>query len=139
MPLTPAIYDAKISRMFVFLKPTDTKPIGELLICTGIASNFGLGVFGPNTQASDVVRFAIPNLSVAERHVLETTVLVTLAEFGSQGLPGQWTYLLWSLDDAQASQIGHQVVVDAKITVKGTDNIISKLAYHVTVLLRLPG
>ncbi len=136
MPLTPTISDAKISQMFVFRNSTDTTPTGQLVICSGIAT-FQLFAFNPNTSASDEVSFAIPNLTVNEGQVLETTVIVALVNSGSQNLQSG-TFVSWSLDGAQATQNGTQVVVDANISVNATNSFIFKLAYHVTVLLRIP-
>jgi hypothetical protein len=136
MPITPTITDTKISQMFVFRNSTDTTPTGQLVICSGIA-NFSFFAFPPNISAGDEVSFAIPNLTVNEGQVLETTVMVALVNSGNQNLQSG-AFVSWSLDGAQATQNGTQVVLDANISVKGTDSFIGKLAYHVTVLLRFP-
>jgi hypothetical protein len=136
MPITPTLTDTKISQMFVFRNATDTTPTGQLVICSGIAA-FGFFAFPPNNTASDEVSFAIPNLTVSEGQVLETTVMVALVNSGNQSLQSG-AFVTWSLDGAQATQNGTQVVLDANISVNGTNSFIGKLAYHVSVLLRFP-
>lgn len=123
--------------MFVFRNATDTTPTAQLLICTGIA-NFGFGSSGNNSTGAEV-NFAIPNLTVADGQVLETTAMAAFSNLGnaflqSTPLPSA---LSWSVDSVQASQNGSQVVVDASITIFGSFTNIFGLAYHVTVLLRI--
>jgi hypothetical protein len=134
--ITPTIIEPKTSQMFVFRNATDTTPTAQLLICTGIA-NFFFQSNGNNSTGAEV-NFAIPNLTVADGQVLETTAMVAFSNLGNsflQGTPPPIA-LSWSIDSVQASQNGSQVVVDASITVFGTGTVIVGLAYHVTVLLR---
>lgn len=132
--ITPTIIEPKTNHIFVFRNATDTTPTAQLLICTGIA-NFFFGSNGLVNQTGAEVNFAIPNLTVADGQVLETTAMAAFSGLGIQGFPITNPFN-WSVDSVQASQNGSQVVVDASITVYGTDTAILGLAYHVTVLLR---
>jgi hypothetical protein len=134
--ITPTIIEPKTSQMFVFRNATDTTPTAQLLICTGIA-NFSILSSGNNSTGAEV-NFAIPNLTVADGQVLETTAMVAFSNLGNTFLQSTppTNELTWSIDSVQASQNGSQVVVDASITVNGSDTYIAGLAYHVTVLLR---
>lgn len=143
MPITPFSFDEpKISRMFVFRNATDTAPTAELVICSGKA-NFDFGGNTTQVPLKDEVRFAIPDLTVAEGAVLETTTMVCMSGLEAVSTstpPVAFQIMNWTIESAQSVQDGTQVVVDVNLAIFALPPqnalIIRGVAYHVTILLR---
>jgi len=137
--ITPnSITNPKISKMFVFQKATDTTPTAQLWICSGIA------VFNTDGSLTGAdISIALPNLTVSEGQVLETTALVSINTLGinfpnPSPLSSGGAISFWSIDTVTATQDGSQVVVNANVSLTGASLLpITSLAYHVTLLLRM--